>query len=76
MTIETVYGTNDYEYCFDTLAGVGWYVRKHDDHVSYINTGHEAVQEKESFERLLNTPLDTLMFDDVASRQTYTPRWA
>lgn len=76
MSIDTIYETPDYRYDWDSLAGVGWFTRKHDDHVSYINTGSDAIMQRESFEKLSNNALDTLLFEETALKQTYTKRWA
>jgi hypothetical protein len=76
MTVRTVFETDLYSFDYDRLAGVGWYVRKADDHVSLTETGIECAEIVEDYDNYSNAkPEHIQSFNEIAEKQLYSPRW-
>lgn len=77
MTIETIFETDKYRWDYDSLYGVGWFVRKSDDAVSLMETGSDAEEVKSEFAAIEPAGLFKIAaFNSVASQQSYWPRWS
>ena len=75
MTIETLFETESYRYDYDTQYGTGWFVRKSDDHVTLLNTGVDAEEERQRFKMMPNDAKHEQDFNELAEAQEYSPRW-
>ena len=76
MSIETMFETDNYRWDWDRLAGVGWFVRKADDHVSLMETGIEADALSVTYSFYIkDDPKNVASFEKEAEAQEYSPRW-
>lgn len=74
--IDTIFETGHYRLDFDTRYGTSWFVRKKDDYVSFLNTGTDAIEEKEWAEELdPSVGLHRSCFNSIAEEHTFEPRF-